>query len=202
MTLIIGGLIFGPLLVMASPLMVIVVSLGFGYLSAYMFKIILSSAGGEEELPDWPDFSDPWDDIIRPLLLVLATIVACCIPASVYLFFFFSPASETDLVLLALIGLGLLYMPMGLLVVSMFNSLLALNPLLVVRSILKIPRDYVIACVVLLLITIANTQTANLPFIGRLITGLASFYFLMVEMRILGLMYQANHERLGWFDGC
>ena len=44
-----------------------------GYLSAYMIRIIGSSADGREELPDWPELTNFWDDILRPLLLVMST---------------------------------------------------------------------------------------------------------------------------------
>ena len=34
---------------------------------------VATSAGGEDELPDWPDFTDMWDDIVRPILLFCGT---------------------------------------------------------------------------------------------------------------------------------
>jgi len=41
-----------------------------GYLFAYMQKIIAHSAQGEDEMPDFPDFTDWWSDIILPFLLL------------------------------------------------------------------------------------------------------------------------------------
>jgi len=79
----------------------------------------------------------------------------------------------------------------------------AINPAFIIPSILKVPLDYIIACVVL--ITIVGFRTAAekfltfIPFIGSFIAGLLALYLLIVEARILGLIYYTNKERLNWF---
>ena len=39
-----------------------------------------------------------------------------------------------------------------------------------------------------------------LPIGGLIVAYLVSLYFLMVDMRLLGVLYEANQEALGWFN--
>jgi ABC-type sulfate transport system permease subunit len=97
--------------------------------------------------------------------------------------------------------------PMAFLAVSMFDSVAALNPLLIFPSILRIPLQYVVT--VLLLAGVLALRWKGeaflerllpLPFLVRIVYGFAGLYLLTVEMRILGLLYLANKDRLGWFS--
>ena len=46
-----------------------ILKLLFGaYLCAYYISVISFSAGGEDELPDWPAVTNLWDDILRPVV--------------------------------------------------------------------------------------------------------------------------------------
>ncbi len=80
-----------------------------------------------------------------------------------------------------------------------------MNPLLVIPSILKIFPAYLVACLFLGLIVGVKVLGQFLlglipvPFVPNLIVGFLSLYFLTVQMRVLGLMYHANREHLGWF---
>jgi len=128
------------------PLMGIIVG---GYLSAYMMKIIRSSADGEDEVPDWPDFSDFWSDILDPAIKVSGTTIVSFTPFLLYLFFSY-PVYEwfitfqwvKDPIIWLLLLLGSLYYPMGLLAVAQADSLLALNPGFIIRSIITVAGDY------------------------------------------------------------
>lgn len=176
-----------------------------GYLAAYLLKIIVSSAGGEEELPAWPDFNNWWDDIIQPALLVIATFVVSFAPVLGVAFWGGDLDPSVRLVfLVASLLFGCFYLPMGLLAVAMYDSMFALNPLLIVPSIIKIPKEYLAACFTLALIIVIETACSfvlNLIpiwIIPALISGFLSLYFLAVEMRILGLMYQTKQDDLNW----
>jgi len=206
--LLIGGAIFFWLLELIVSISIFGFFIMFfvgGYLIAYMFDIITSSANGDKELPAWPDFSDFWGDIIHPIFLVIATSVVCSLPA---IFYFFLPARSgqsiflTDPLFWIAIIVGLLYFPMGLLAVALFNRVLALNPLLVISSILKVPMEYLAACGVLLLVYVARIcgegLAGSIPFLGHILGWSFSLYFLMVEARTLGLIYYANKNRLRW----
>ena len=181
---------------------------GGGYLCAYMIKIIRSSAKGDEKLPDWPHLGDLWGDIVIPFFGVVFTLLCAFIPAAVYYFGLrtSSGGALSDLVFLALGCCGLAYIPMALVALTKFGLGAALNPIFVVISILKVFWQYLVACVVLTgLVGLRVVSAAYLARYGLLVAatvdGLVSFYFLIVEMRILGLIYYANEDRLGWFKG-
>jgi hypothetical protein len=207
--LILGPIFFGIMsLASRAPLIGLAVTIvSAGYLSAMMLKIIRSSATGEQELPGWPEFSCWWEDILRPFFLVLGTILFCMLPAIVWFFMMLKGQAGAGpgggLVFLGLVGLGLLYLPMGLTAVAIFNTAAALNPAVVGGSIFRIPLQYLAACGVLLVAVGARMgfayAFASMPILGAVVNGLVAFYLLTVEMRVLGLLYHANSEKLDWF---
>jgi pSer/pThr/pTyr-binding forkhead associated (FHA) protein len=177
-----------------------------GYLICYLQRILTSSAIGEDEMPDWPDFSG-FSDILGPFLQFLGTVAACFLPAlAVSLFVAHdNPWAGPGKVAATLFGCACF--PMAFLAVSMFDSVAALNPLLIFPSILRIPLQYVVT--VLLLAGVLALRWKGeaflerllpLPFLVRIVYGFAGLYLLTVEMRILGLLYLANKDRLGWFS--
>jgi hypothetical protein len=182
-----------------------------GYLCAYMLKVVLSSAAGEDEPPDWPNFGNWWDDIAHPILLVAGTIAVCFLPAIACLFhnlwmeFRGGAVREgPGSVLLLLLGVGSFFLPMGMLGVAMHDSFRGLNPLLMLRSIARVPGPYMVAWVFMLFAAaLRQALSAHPPrifIISTLLQGPLGLYFLIVEMRIIGLIYSANSRRLDWFD--
>ena len=189
-------------------LMVILLLTAFatGYLIAYLQRILASSATGKEEMPDWPDFSE-FGDILSPFLQFLGTLAACFLPAlAVWLFVardnrWAGPAQA------AAVLFGCVYFPMAYLAVSLFDSLAAVNPLLIIPSILRIPLQYLLTVLLLAgVLALRWEGTAFLenllpiPILPSVVLGFAGLYLLTVEMRILGLLYLANKDRLGWFN--
>jgi len=172
-----------------------------GYLATYMFSIIGETGRDEDEPPDWPSFTNLWDDILRPFGQVLATILFSFGPFIIYEAKGMPPQNAVYWLLLIY---ACAYLPMALLAVSMFQSVAGLNPVLIIGSILKVPLQYLGAVIFLGLIYL-------LQFLGGRIVGLKTFvligllnrfvflYFLMVEMRVLGLLYRYNKEKLNWF---
>jgi hypothetical protein len=171
-----------------------------GYLCAYIMKIINSSANGDDEAPDWPDFRN-MQDILVPIFEVVGTGILCFAPAIIYGFLYHS---LSDPVLWVLVGLGILYYPMSLIAVSLFNSVNGLNPAIVITSIMRVPFEYLIACLMFVLVVVVSAYVQGLfdipvPFIGSFIGEFFALYFIMVQMRILGIMYYSNQKRLNWF---
>jgi hypothetical protein len=176
-----------------------------GYMAAYMVKIIRETAGGDDEPPDWPDISNVYDDVLRPAILLLAAIAVSFWPVgAAYAATFYDPRFG-GLVLWFLGVLGVLYFPMAMVTVVMHDSLQGLNPLTVLGGIAKTCSSYVMACAVLVmafLVCIALEWGVRIPvpLLGELVQGIISFYFIIVEMRILGLIYRCHEHRLGWFE--
>ena len=181
--------------------------LGCGYLFAYLKKIIAYTAHGEEHMPDWPELTEWKDDIVSPMFQFL---MIC--------FFSFGPALLTWLVmdfwfevdypwLVWLVALaGCAYFPMAFLGVAMFDSLAAAHPLFVLGSITVVPREYSIAALVFAGILAFRWLSESLlamllriPLVPVLISDLLGICLLMVEARILGLLYLSRKQTLGWF---
>jgi len=80
-----------------------------------------------------------------------------------------------------------------------------MNPLLIVPSIARVPKDYAIACGIsfgILVLQAAAQQSVrimNVPIASYFVSGLVSFYFVIVEMRMLGMLYRTHKDDLGWF---
>ncbi|MBL9132587.1 MAG: hypothetical protein JNG86_15385 [Verrucomicrobiaceae bacterium] len=55
------------------------VSAGIGgcYFAAFYFQIVESTYAGRHRVPDWPEFSDLYDDLVRPGLQMAAIFVVC-----------------------------------------------------------------------------------------------------------------------------
>jgi pSer/pThr/pTyr-binding forkhead associated (FHA) protein len=197
---------------------IIAVGLGIastGYLFLFMQAIITTSATGEDQPPSWPDWENWWETGVGPYLTMLGICVFCLGPG--YLCLKFAPAGPAifsigsaqaggyKALAIPLFIAGALYLPMALLAVSMYDSLAALNPLLVVRSIFRVPGQYALNCLVLavlcgaaMALVAAIGRFVSLPFVPALAVKFLSLYSLMVAMRLLGLLYFTLGDRLGW----
>jgi len=170
------------------------------YITAYMVKIISSSAGGEDEPPDWPDVMDAWDDIIRPCLSIVVPVLVIFIPAILYATTVAPYAFSDEPVFWMLIVLGLLYLPMAWLTVVMFDTFLGVSPTLVIPSIAKVMGPYLVACLMMGAVVVLFYLAGTIPLVFPFVNGTAALYLGMVFMRILGLIYYTNSKQLGWFE--
>ncbi len=188
-----------------------------GYVSAYMFEIVLTTANGENEPPDFPEFSGMWDSILRPFFLIVGTAFIYFAPLglalvnSVWEMFTGSnliPFADVLLHPLSVIlftGIGVACFPMAMLAVIMFNSIVSVNPLIVFPAIFRIFLPYMVVCGLLAVaigieVLFRVVLIVVVPdFIGIFLGQLISLYFVMVDMRLLGLLYRTHKEKLAWF---
>jgi hypothetical protein len=186
----------------------------YGCLCNYLFDVVLTTANGEDKPPGLPDFSDWWEDILQPILLMISTTVLCFAPSFLYFIGYLwhcwyegwvpdlsQPACAWGVVGLALISLY--YYPMALLAVIMFDSKRAVSPRMVVPSISRVLRPYMMVCGFMTLIglslvvfRVVFTRGSFLVYFGGVALKL---WGAMVSMRLLGLMYRTYKSRLGWF---
>jgi hypothetical protein len=89
----------------------------------------------------------------------------------------------------------------------MHDTVIGLNPLLVLVSISRVIREYLVCCLVLACIFTVRTLTVSylpkilpLPIVPYVISGFVGLYLLTVLTRILGLLYLAKKNELGWFS--
>jgi len=209
------------------PLYGMIFGLGFtvfaaGYMFNYFKNIVQSSARGEDLLPDWPDYSDWTTDILDPFKQMLALIVLWFGPAIlialVMLQYHLAPFGSWGtlpvwldkyggLIAMATLAVGALFAPMGMLMLAMFDSIAALNPVPIIQSILRIPLAYLVAAAVFELVLVAYVAVDRFAYLlgaplllTGLVTGFLELYAFTTGMRILGLLYRTNKERLGWFN--
>jgi hypothetical protein len=176
----------------------------YGYMFAYQMRIIAATVEGREQMPDWPDFNG-MEDVSRPFFQALATIIVCFLPGVVAILMF-RDQDWGRAVSMTIFCLGGLYLPMAFLAVALFDAVEVLNPLFIIPSILRVLKEYLVACGILVVIVILHIVVGfvlenYLPIMGvsGLISGFLGLYFLTVEMRILGLLYRTQEETLGWF---
>jgi len=219
MSLIAGGIVLAVLDVLRTysvPLVAPLVLIFTGvYLCAYVLKVITASAGGVDDPPEWPAFANAWDDIVLPIIRTLATTLICFLPGVACVvahyvtglpFPFQAPGWKTNAIWFACWGFGLFYLPMSLLAVALFDSLVAMNPLVILRAIFRTFGGHLVACIMLALtvgVWFIFDRYVNprirIPHLASGLYGLALLYVLLVELRIIGLIYCANERRLGWF---
>jgi pSer/pThr/pTyr-binding forkhead associated (FHA) protein len=200
---------FAPLYGLAAWLLITII--GSGYLFSYAKHIILSSAEGETKMPDWPEYTDMGTDILSPfgqyLTLTLLSFgplaLASLLPMVTVQLHGLWP--QAALALAA--GYGCFLLPMGLLALAMLDTIWALNPILIGRSIVRVLIPYLAVTgvfapglVILLFGKALLAPLLRVPVVPDFISALLGFYLLTVGMRALGLFYRAYEGQLGWFE--
>ncbi|MEW5725574.1 MAG: hypothetical protein AB1896_20870, partial [Thermodesulfobacteriota bacterium] len=176
---------------------------GYGYFCAYCFRVVTTTADSPDDPAPWPGMENPGSGLILPIIKIAWAGIASYLPAGLYLFFI-SPIGPMDPVFWLLMLAGAVYAPMGLLAVVMSGNFLALNPFVVVPAILRTFKDYIFCLIAMVVVMVMrglfeSILKVPIPILGSAIQWFITLYFLTVEMRILGLLYAANEEELGWY---
>jgi len=191
-----------------------------GYLFAYAQSVVQTTAVEDRELPQLSGVSSFWEDVLLPFLQMLGLLLACFSPA--FLLLIVSAGAGLPILAIAALPvfiLGFLYLPMGFLAVVILDTLKALNPLIIIPSILRVPLAYLVTLVLLagvygirflgdLVIGTVfeegfSTKSMAMLFLMLIVKALwcfAGYYLLIVTLRILGLLYVAKKEKLAWLD--
>ena len=177
-----------------------------GYLFSYAKSIITSTIENENEPPGWPDVTDWEQDILMPCGQLVALVVLTFGPAIILQWWHPFGEAYAPATMLVAAGLGGLLAPMGMLTLAVFDSVAALNPVALVWSILRIPGHYLVAAVAFELAIGAGFFADNLigalipvPVLPGVLSVFIGLYLTSAGMRILGLLYRTQRERLGWF---
>lgn len=178
----------------------------WGYLLLMLQQIVQASAQGETKPPSWPEF-DGMGELLLKAFQWLVVLVVCFGPGG---FLMISGMRNENPGLVAFGGLlfllGAVYMPMGLLGVAMFDSVAALNPMLVARSIFRIPGHYFLCLATLVLLGVVKAVTGKLGdlpgavgIVGHVVDEFDALWSSFFFARLLGGLYHINRRRLGWF---
>jgi len=198
---------------------IVIVIFSGGYLFAFLQNILQSTAAEDNEIPELPGISNVVEDILLPFGRFLGLIVLCFLPGiavGVWAASSHHPLGGQAFVVAMILGGG--YFPMAFLAVSLHDSILVANPMLVIPSILKAPLEYFVALLAFGAFSGSqalgdwvsktafpdsfSTQSMSRLFlmIGvRLLWAFLNFYLVIVAVRILGTISVARKERLGWF---
>lgn len=189
--------------------LLLVTVFGVGYLTRYLQKIVTGSAQGDIDMPDWPDVSDYSEEVTSPFFQLVGIAAFCFAPAAALKIYevFTHNVPWVGWAMTVLIMAGAVYFPMAFTAVALFDSLAALNPMLIIPSILKIPKEYALTIVLFaVVLTLRWLAVSVLPeFLGinhvlpAIIGDFLGLYLLAVLMRVLGLLYFTKKEKLGWF---
>ena len=186
---------------------------GTGYLTAFLRGVITSTANGEDEMPEWPEIQDFGSDIVVPFFQFIGTVLFCYLPTIALTIYAVKISIQGDAgdtswlgpATLATMLFGCAYFPMAFTAVAMTDTVIAVNPLVVIPSIMKVLRPYLLAVAVLAAILLVRWLLQRLleliipiPVLPTIITSPIGLYLLVVEMRILGLLYRNNKDELGW----
>lgn len=180
---------------------VIIVVFGTGYFTSYLRNILTSSCAGERKLPDWPEYTDFGADILSPFLQLIATVAVCFLPA--FLIALFAPGDHWAWQLTGE-ALAVAYFPMAFMAVANFDTVAALNPMLVAPSMWRAPKHYAAAVLVFALFYAQRLWGDALlglvlpKFLAVGLSSLAGLYLLVVSMRLLGTLYHQFESEFGW----
>lgn len=182
--------------------------MGVGYIFAYMQKVIHMTASGEDEEATVPDISNFWDDVLIPCFQLLGMVLIIFGPAfALMIWAGLSENSSVGIGIIPAVLFGVLYLPMAFLAVAMFDTITAINPLVVIPAIIKVPVHYFIAFILLATVFVVRWASANvlaevipIQILPDAISNFIGLYCLTVEARVLGILYLANKHKLGWFN--
>ena len=183
-----------------------------------MQNILHATAVGDDTLPELPSMSNFLEDLLLPFFRLLGVVLVSFGPALGLMWYAIAneqPAA--GIAMIPAVAYGCLYFPMAFLAVAMLDSIAAVNPLLVVPSILKAPLEYLVAVVLLGFVYgvrwlgdwVVDTVFARsllsesmvefiLMVVVRSLWAFLALYLLTAGIRVLGLLYVDKREEFGW----
>jgi len=180
----------------------VAVAAGIGML---LINIIRTTAYDSEKPMEWPDISKS-ENMVETLVQLVGSFLLVFLPAIACSFL--AHDSGWHWLGLGLWALGVVYYPMALPAVVIFDSVSAVNPLLVLPSIVRTFRQYLLVVGLLAVIWLLNAGVSALSkalpwgfkMVSRPVVEFYSLYSLAVSARLLGLLYQSNKNRLIWSE--
>ncbi|MDQ8190702.1 hypothetical protein [Roseibacillus persicicus] len=201
-------LIWGAILGVASDLASILPVIGLiawlvlaGFFCSTFFEIMVSSASGSDDCPGFPNLSDLLEDLILPFIKVVAVALFSFAPALIFAFTADGGAA-TYVLLMALVGVGIVYFPMAILGVGILGTFRALSPHIVVPSIFKAGGLYWAIVGILFAVYVLQSfllaLLGEIFIVGALVAAFVSMLALMINGRLLGLLYRNKEDELEW----
>jgi hypothetical protein len=179
-----------------------------GYFFHFLSEVVRVAAGGDVELPE----TSSGEDVLQDAVTWCGAIVLGLSPwwgfhLLRWWFAWDTPAEVGEILLLV----GAFYSPMALLAATLFNSVLAANPLYVFGAIFKLPRQYLTCCLLsasvlvvyfllgAVIMSMLGPDSLLMILFVHTISALLLLYVSIVVMHQLGTVYYKNRAKIGWF---
>jgi phage FluMu protein Com len=167
------------------------------YINWYVAECIRDSAAGGIRALDTTALTPGVGELIGQSLTVLACGAACMAPAILY-----TRGHDDGPLFWVLYGAGGFLFPMALLAVTLFDSLRALSPVLLLSSLFStfVPYCFLAAsCLAMYLLAplVIRCLFSELWLLGYLLL-FVTFYLALVLAHLVGRFYWRNEERLNW----
>jgi phage FluMu protein Com len=170
----------------------------FAYIYYYLIECIRDSATGGIRAPDnLRSMPDSMEEAKSQVLELISSFIIFWGPALGYLIYqLFSKHYPFDVIFMGLLAYGILFFPMGLLAIVVFDSSSGYNPYIWISSIFRTFPQYILLLGILFFFLCLNYLiTRNLFFIVAIPIQL---YLNMIAAHILGRFYYLNSNRLDW----
>ena len=209
-TMIVGTIFFVVMSVAtAFPLIGIIIAIIVaGYLLKFYTAVVQQSAKGYKTPPYWGEieFLNLRDLVCTFFRTVFVAVFSFCAPL-IYLWH----TRQFDEVFYALIGLSVFYFPMAFLAVAYYESIEALNPIPVFRSMGRALGHYIVVVVLFYVLLgldwglyialgLAKVTRGGLgeSFMLVVVHRFLSLYLFTALMHLLGVFLYCNKRRLNW----
>jgi DNA-directed RNA polymerase subunit RPC12/RpoP len=182
-----------------SPSLAIIVIL-IGYSIYCLSDYIRDSTGGSRRAPDielsLSILTNAWE-LVWLILNTFICVAVCVGPLVAYLII----TKQADIIFWLLVTYGALFLPMVLMALVLFDSLRALNPILIIASILNVFVPYCglvllffAVCGLIAIILVIMPQSWILSYI----LSAVCIYLMIVMSHVLGRFCYKYRERLNW----
>ncbi len=184
--------LYGGVLVLVGEILIV------GYIIFYAHYCIYdSSRGGRRaatiSLVQTPDLGD----LVWQILLLIGGVAICLWPAALYR----GVAGRMNVWFCVLAATGAFFLPMSLLMATLFQGIDALNPMLIIRSILMTFPAYLVLLGELGLLAaavLALRWAMGQIRLPHVLATAAYLYLLLMAAHLLGRFYWRRKEKLGW----
>ncbi|MCF7976099.1 MAG: zinc-ribbon domain-containing protein [Phycisphaerae bacterium] len=160
------------------------------YYCWYIAECVNDSAGGGMRTPDAFSSADLSDQLSLAIHLGAAYVMFAG-PA----FFYHLYLHRMDALFWCLTVYGVIFFPMGLLAMVLYQDSSALNPFKLLLAIIKCLLPYLGLMVLLSLVLGLFTLLSRIPVLGQFFWVYGSF----ILAHLLGRFYWRNQARIGWF---
>lgn len=182
------------------------VSIFIGVYILLMFsEIIKSTVRGEDEMPSDPSFTYDWDGVRDLVVPLYGMMLLPALPFVLSQFWYEAPVWLPPV----LAAGAVVYVPMGLLILTVTDDFWAAHPVNICLSICRAPFGYF--CVLVFLVPVIGisyvmefdheaVRHMN-RYLMAVISAVASFlgvYMVFVWARMLGIFYRSYQDRLQW----